>query len=349
MGNLFSHSNQSSNLRLTHRPKPLKDLSLEKNTTVLQGKQMIEGRIYHTEQDSIYPLPMDDREIDRLHEEHFLTKELLGCNIMTEATKRLDFQGGELHILDVCCGPATWLCQTSLEYPNCHFTGVDMSAMWPQIIRPVNLSFHCANVLHGLPFPDQTFDFIQLRFVALAFKSDEWARIMLEIRRVLKDGGLFQCIDMDLTISKGGSDFYSTVTEEVRAHQESDSPIVKEDLEPSLYDSKLIPSIFEKFCAIRGIDKTAGAKLDMMLSDARMTILQSEYREVPLGWGGLVGEAYYEVYKAIMDAITPMIKLVMEIPPAHKSVLLYPSKQELVETKSYVGLYAFLAQKPLDD
>lgn len=76
---------------------------------------------------------------------------------MMEALKTLDFQNKNLQVLDLCCGPATWLCETSLEYPNCQFTGVDMCSLWPQIIRPVNLTFTEANILQGIPFPDKTF------------------------------------------------------------------------------------------------------------------------------------------------------------------------------------------------
>lgn len=82
---------------------------------------------------------------------------LLSSNIMDEALKVLDFQSGGLDVLDVCCGPATWLCETSLEYPNCQFSGIDMCSLWPQVIRPVNLTFTQENVLQGLPYPDKSF------------------------------------------------------------------------------------------------------------------------------------------------------------------------------------------------
>lgn len=87
---------------------------------------------------------------------------LLCSNIMIEALKSLDFQNGGLEVLDVCCGPATWLCETSLEYPNCRFTGIDMCSLWPQVIRPVNLTFTEANVLQGIPYPDKTFGLYML-------------------------------------------------------------------------------------------------------------------------------------------------------------------------------------------
>lgn len=76
---------------------------------------------------------------------------------MAEALKVLDFHRQGVEVLDVCCGPATWLCETSLDYPNCHFSGIDMCSVWPQVIRPVNLDFTEANILQGLPFPDKSF------------------------------------------------------------------------------------------------------------------------------------------------------------------------------------------------
>jgi ubiquinone/menaquinone biosynthesis C-methylase UbiE len=75
---------------------------------------------------------------------------------MEKAFATLDFQS-QLNVLDVCCGPATWLCETSLDYPTCQFSGVDMCNQWPQVIRPVNLNFTQENILNGLPYPDNSF------------------------------------------------------------------------------------------------------------------------------------------------------------------------------------------------
>jgi hypothetical protein len=54
--------------------------SEEKKLTLLKkpDKRIIHGRTYHAVESSSYMLPRDDKEIDRLHEEHFVTKELLG-------------------------------------------------------------------------------------------------------------------------------------------------------------------------------------------------------------------------------------------------------------------------------
>ncbi|KAI8360908.1 S-adenosyl-L-methionine-dependent methyltransferase [Choanephora cucurbitarum] len=292
-----------------------KELPNDKNQP---QQRIISERIYHNIESSSYMLPKDDKEIDRLHQEHFVTKELLGFNIMTEAFKFLDFQNDQLNVLDVCCGPATWLCETSLEYPNSKFIGVDMCSLWPQIIKPVNLSFSEANVLQGIPYPDKSFDFIQLRFVLLAFKTGEWNFVLSEIMRVLKDGGLLQCIELDMKI---------TTTDSV---------------------VKSFTEAFESFCSSFDLDVSLGAKLDIMLTKkSELKIIQSEYREVPLGWGGPVGEAYLQVFQDTLEGLEPWLKQSLHVVEDQGyQELMQKTKQSLVESKSFMGLYAFLVVKP---
>lgn len=38
------------------------------------------------------------------------------------------------------------------------------------------------------------------RFVVLAFKTNEWPFVISEIKRVLKDGGCFQCVELDMRV-----------------------------------------------------------------------------------------------------------------------------------------------------
>ncbi|KAI8380338.1 S-adenosyl-L-methionine-dependent methyltransferase [Blakeslea trispora] len=289
------------------------------SSDIIQPQQrVISERIYHNIESSSYMLPKDDKEIDRLHQEHFVTKELLGFNIMTDALKFLDFQNDQLNVLDICCGPATWLCETSLKYPNCKFIGVDMCSLWPQVIRPINLSFTEANVLQGLPYPDKSFDFIQLRFVLLAFKTSEWNFVLSEIMRVLKDGGLLQCIELDMKI---------TTTD----------PIVKSFTEA-----------FDSFCLSYDLDASLGAKLDIMLTEKNeLQMIQSEYREIPLGWGGPIGEAYLQIFQDMLDGLEPWLKQSLHVVEDQSyQALMQKTKHSLVQSKSFMGLYAFLVLKP---
>ncbi|KAI9250450.1 S-adenosyl-L-methionine-dependent methyltransferase [Phascolomyces articulosus] len=279
----------------------------------------IEGRLYHDEHDSRYMLPRDEQESDRLHEQHFVTKELLGCNVLPEAFQHLNFQRGGLTILDVCCGPATWLCETSLEYNNSQFTGVDMSDVWPKDIRPVNLQFRRANVLHGIPFPDQSFDFIQMRFVVLAFTADEWRKVFNELRRVLKPGGCLQCIDLDMRVSL------------------QDASVPRHHIDS-----------FEQFYSMQGLDISAGAKLDMRLSDLGFQIQQSEYREIPLGWGGPIGTASLNLFMGKIIGLAPWFKRALDLSDDSFRHVQEETRQHLIQSRAYMGLHAFLAIKPLE-
>jgi ubiquinone/menaquinone biosynthesis C-methylase UbiE len=89
----------------------------------------------------------------------------------------------------------------AIEHPGCHVTGVDMSDMFPATIRPENVKFELLNVLDGLPYPDNSFDFIHMRLLIAALRSNEWPIVLTEIRRVLKPGGLLQLVESDFTAS----------------------------------------------------------------------------------------------------------------------------------------------------
>jgi hypothetical protein len=109
--------------------------------------------------------------------------------------------------------------------------------------------------------------------------------------------------------------------------------------------------IVEAFCASFGLDASAGAKLDLMLTeDGGMKVLQSEYREVPLGWGGPVGDAYMQTFQGTLSGLAPWLKQSLSISDSQNyDVLMNNTMNALVASKAFMGLYAFLVQKPMDD
>jgi hypothetical protein len=90
------------------------------------------------------------------------------------------------------------------------------------------------------------------------------------------------------------------------------------------------------------LDASAGAKLDLLLTEGGggMKILQSEYREVPLGWGGPIGDAYLQIFQGTLDGLSPWLK---------QSLHMNDYKHALIQSKAFMGLYAFLVQKPYND
>lgn len=88
----------------------------------------------------------------------------------------------------------------AIEHPDAHVTGLDMADMFPTTIRPENVTFQQHNLLDGLPYDDNTFDFVHMRQLIVALRASEWPAILVEIRRVLKPGGLVQLMESDFTV-----------------------------------------------------------------------------------------------------------------------------------------------------
>lgn len=64
-------------------------------------------------------------------------------------------------------------------------------------IRPANTHFSIGNINEGLAFPDNFFDFIQMRTLVSALRTHEWPLAIKEIMRILKPGGWVQLIEPD--------------------------------------------------------------------------------------------------------------------------------------------------------
>lgn len=81
-----------------------------------------------------------------------------------------------------------------------------------------------------------------------------------------------------------------------------------------------------------------------------MKILQSEYREVPLGWGGPIGDAYIQLFQGILDGLAPWLKQSLSITDLQNyDTAMKKTRHALICSKAFMGLYAFLVQKPPND
>lgn len=66
-------------------------------------------------------------------------------------------------MLDLGCGPGAWAMEIAGEYPKSSIIGIDMTPMFPREIKPTNCAFYQYNVLEGIPFDDDTFDYVFMR------------------------------------------------------------------------------------------------------------------------------------------------------------------------------------------
>ncbi|KAG1460299.1 hypothetical protein G6F46_005733 [Rhizopus delemar] len=135
---------------------------------------------------------------DRMMSNHFALNALFEGNTLPIIKKEVDFNSNTTKVLDIGCGPGSWVMDMATEYPNTHFIGIDQLPLFPQDIRPANVTFRQSDILAGLPFEDNSFDFIQMRLFLVAFNRTNWIDALNEVYRLLKPGGYVQLLEAQL-------------------------------------------------------------------------------------------------------------------------------------------------------
>ncbi|KAG0321516.1 hypothetical protein BG000_003189 [Podila horticola] len=151
-----------------------------------------DGRTRHTVESAPYMLPNDLTESDRLDAQHYLVRFVFKGNYNVQ----LDHDA-KLRILDVATGTGVWALEMSHEFPKAEVYGVDISPIFPAEIKPSNCHFQLCNILDGLPFPDNHFDFVYQRLLVYALTPAQRKQVYAELMRVLKPEGFLQLVESD--------------------------------------------------------------------------------------------------------------------------------------------------------
>jgi ubiquinone/menaquinone biosynthesis C-methylase UbiE len=88
-------------------------------------------------------------------------------------------------------------------FPQANVVGFDMTPPPLDPNAPLhtptdNFSFVQGNMFEGLPFPDNSFDFVHQRLVIVALPSNQWVRQVQELLRVTRPGGWVELVEGDL-------------------------------------------------------------------------------------------------------------------------------------------------------
>ncbi len=146
------------------------------------------NKTYWNDNEPEYLLPNDTNESIRLKIQHHVLKYTWnGIDYLAPIDKQ--FEAGGLRILDVGCGSGEWLLNMSKKHPDCTFVGIDISMTLNKEARPTNLGFIKCNPLYGLPFPQNTFDFIYSENMFTVWKESDWPLIIEDMVRRVKRGG----------------------------------------------------------------------------------------------------------------------------------------------------------------
>lgn len=71
-------------------------------------------------------------------------------------------------------GPGAWTCEMAEMYPASTFHGIDLNPVFPRNGQPKNVRFDVAKIGEPLAFPDNTFQLVHQRLVAIGLSAADW-------------------------------------------------------------------------------------------------------------------------------------------------------------------------------
>ncbi|CAG8449136.1 5452_t:CDS:2 [Funneliformis caledonium] len=206
-------------------------------------------------------------------------------------------------VLDVGCGAGTWLLESATLYRSSSFLGIDLCTVYPAEIKPDNVEFMQVDVLNGLPFEDNTYDYVHQGNMVEVYTIEQWNFIISELIRVCKPGGYIEFTEPELAPKTG--------------------PILKR-----FYDAliELSESRNVRIRMYRNLIK-------ILNSTQTVHNIESKVAIVPLGMkkGGNVGQTYLEVHDGFFlnDPMPETMSKIMNLSRQEYFDLFDEAKQEI--------------------
>ncbi|HLG63872.1 MAG TPA: class I SAM-dependent methyltransferase [Ktedonosporobacter sp.] len=249
-------------------------------------------------EDVPYALPKDLEEGQRLNFQHYIIRYIL------RGTHAVPLDQSVKNILDVGSGTGIWGHEMAQAFPLARVYGLDLeppqtvSLAAPAISVPDNYHFIQGNVLKGLPFPDNMFDYVHQRLLFLGVPQNSWPAVIKELSRVTRPGGWVEIYEADILFPDAG-------------------PATRE-----------LNSWTSRFMGMRGVDTTQMRQLGNLLKRQGLRNVIAHTFEVPLGsWdrlGQLLEKDYLSGIRALKEPACAALKL---SPQKYEQVLLTASKE----------------------
>lgn len=224
--------------------------------------------------DAPYLLPKDALEDQRLNYQHHVLYKTLSNHYLAPLSPTT------ATILDVGCGTGIWAMDMAALFPQAHILGVDVSLTSLPSPVPPGCLFAQTNILKGLPFPDQQFDYTHQRLLVAGIPALHWPSVVRELVRVTRPGGWVELLEIGDTIHNAGPATTRLLT--------------------------WMTTISKEF----GFHMDVLQRLGDLLRQAGCEAVESQDIPVPLGdWGGTTGQMLkidvIHGYSALKDTYCP--------------------------------------------
>jgi SAM-dependent methyltransferase len=136
-----------------------------------------------------YLFPRHLGEVDRLDIQHYVLRATLRANHLAPIEE-------PARMLDVGSGTGQWGFEMCQLFESALVVGLDLVTGKPG--QPPGYRYVRGNVLQGLPFADDHFDFVHQRLMAVGLPVSAWPAAVAELARVTRPGGWVELVEMPL-------------------------------------------------------------------------------------------------------------------------------------------------------
>ncbi|CAO3669706.1 unnamed protein product [Umbelopsis ramanniana] len=189
--------------------------------------------------------------------------------------------------------------------------------MFPQSDYPENCHFAFGNVLEDNPF-GKKFDFVQMRYFAVALRKEEWDQAFFSIYKQLKPGGYFQIMEPSITMNSTNSEL-NEVCFAFRSLVESKGQ-----------DSDVPPTVVGK------------------LKSSGFDVVYDNMIATPIGWGNTLSVQGAHGMRTLYLSIASDLADQLNIDVESCKVKINQGCDSMGPTQTTVNQWCFLARKPLD-
>ncbi len=203
----------------------------------------------------------------------------LVARLLNSPTNYLAPLGYPALILDVGCGTGQWAFELCAQFPNAMVVGLDLEPSKPK--QPINYRFVRGNLLSGLPFGGDRFDFVHQRLLQSGVPLESWSGVVAELVRVTRPGGWIELVEVENQMKGAG---------------------------PAT--TRLLELLLE-LARSRRLDGSGVLfrELDQYLRHAGLVDVQRREVDVPLGeWGGRIGSLMASDLRALYTRLSDVFQ-----------------------------------------